>query len=174
MATISIIAAVANNNVLGGNNDLLWHLPNDLKRFRRLTIGHTVIMGRKTFESLPDGSLPNRTNVVITRNKKASFDGCETFDSLTGAIRHHQQEDELFIIGGAQIYKHALALSGKLYITSVHHTFVKADVFFPEISDIHWDMIESSDYPKDENHRYPYTFKIFLRKKTAIIDGFYF
>ena len=164
---ISIIAAIANNNAIGAGNRLLWHLPDDLKRFRLLTTGHTVIMGRKTFESLPRGALPNRTNTVITRNAQASFSGCETFDNLPDAIDKHRHEDELFIIGGAQIYELAFGLAGKLYITCVHHTFEEADVFFPEINAGDWEMTESHAFPADAHHRYPYTYKIFLRKKNS-------
>ena len=164
---ISIVAAVAENGAIGANNELLWHLPNDFKQFKRLTTGHTVIMGRKTFESLPKGALPNRTNAVITSNTQATFEGCETFNNLTDAISKHRHEDELFIIGGARIYEQAIILADKLYITCVHHTFAKADVFFPEIDDCKWVMKESNDFPVDEKHKYPYTFKIFLRKKNS-------
>jgi len=165
MATISIIAAIANDNALGANNRLIWHLPNDLKRFKCLTSGHTVIMGRKTFESLPNGALPNRTNVVITRNAEMLPAGCETTNNLVDAIRNHQHENEIFIIGGAQIYAQALAYAEKLYITCVHHTFDQADVFFPDIDASRWDMTACIDYPKDEKHLYSYTFKDYLRKK---------
>ena len=164
---ISIVAAVAENGAIGANNELLWHLPNDFKQFKRLTTGHTVIMGRKTFESLPKGALPNRTNAVITSNTQATFEGCETFNTLTDAVSKYRHEDELFIIGGARIYEQAIILADKLYITCVHHTFGKADVFFPEIDDCKWVMTESHDYPVDEKHKYPYTFKIFLRKKNS-------
>ena len=164
---ISIIAAVAGNGAIGLNNELLWHLPNDMKRFKQLTTGHTVIMGRKTFESLPKGALPNRTNAVITSHAQATFEGCETYRNLSDAINKHRHEDELFIIGGARIYEQAIILADKLYITCVHHTFGKADVFFPEIDDSKWVITESTAYPKDSNHPYPYTFKIFLRKKNS-------
>ena len=164
---ISIIAAIADHNAIGAGNRLLWHLPNDLKRFKQLTIGHTVIMGRKTFESLPRGALPDRTNVVITRNTQASFEGCETFDNLPDAINRHRHEDELFIIGGAQIYEQVIGLADKLYITCVDHTFDEADVFFPEINDDDWVLTEYNTFPADVHHPYPYTFKIFLRKKNS-------
>ena len=164
---ISIIAAIADNGALGANNNLLWYLPDDLKRFKSLTTGHTVIMGRKTFESLPDGALPNRTNVVISGNKSAVFEGCETFENLADAISNHKHEDEIFIIGGARIYEQAIVLADKLYITRVHYFFDQADVFFPEISDNTWYLTESKTYPKDGRHKYPYTFNIFLRKKNS-------
>ena len=164
---ISIIAAIANNNAIGAGNRLLWHLPNDMKRFRQLTIGHTVIMGRKTFESLPRGALPDRTNAVITRNAQASFEGCETFDNLPDAINKHRHEDELFIIGGAQIYEQSIGLADKLYITCVDHTFDEADVFFPEINDNDWEVTAGNMFEIDDHHKYPYTFKIFFRKKNS-------
>ena len=165
---ISIIAAVADNGAIGAKNALLWHLPNDLKRFKRLTEGHTVIMGRKTFESLPDGMLPNRTNVVITSNSSVSFEGCKSFDNLRDAIINHQHEDEVFIIGGAQIYDQAISFADKLYVTCIHHTFDQADVFFPEINENEWEIITLENYLPDEKHLYHYTYKVFLRKKITI------
>jgi len=164
---LSIIAAIADNGAIGADNALLWHLPNDLKRFKRLTTGHTVIMGRKTYDSLPKGALPNRTNVVLTTNDRASLARCETFDNLPDAIRHHQHEAEIFIIGGAQVYEQAIILADKLYITCVHHTFTHADVFFPEIDENGWNLIDCEDFLTDENHPYSYTFKIFSRKKST-------
>ena len=161
----SIIVALATNNAIGTNNNLLWHLPNDMKRFRDLTTGHTVIMGRKTFESLPKGALPNRTNVVITRNAQASFKDCEIYNQLNSAIRHHRHEDEIFIIGGAAIYAQSIDIADKLYITLVHNVFDDADVFFPAINEAEWTLTESQDYPSDDKHLYPYTFKTFFKKK---------
>jgi len=162
---ITIIAAIAENGAIGANNQLLCRLPNDLKRFKRLTTGHTVIMGRKTFESLPKGALPNRTNVVITRNRQAIVDGCDSYDQLQTAIIAHQHENEIFIIGGASVYKQAIDFADKLQITCIHHAFENADVFFPEITDNDWVITESETFPSDENHLYAYTFKTLLRKK---------
>jgi len=164
---ISIIVAIAANGAIGANNNLLWSLPNDMKRFRELTTGHTVIMGRKTYESLPKGALPNRTNVVITRNTQASFKDCEIYDQLNEAIRRHQHEDEIFIIGGAAIYEQSIALADKLYITLIHNAFDDADVFFPAINEAEWALTESQDYPADDKHLYPYTFKTFFKKKNS-------
>ena len=162
---VSIIVAIAENGAIGANNDLLWHLPNDMRRFKALTTGHTVIMGRKTFGSLPKGALPNRVNVVITREQKASFENCEIFNDLNSAIEFHNKEDEIFIIGGAAIYSIALQITEKLYITRVHHSFENADIFFPEIDNNEWVMIEHEDHQRDEKHLYPYTFETYIKKK---------
>ena len=162
---ISIIAAIAENGAIGANNDLLWRLPNDMKRFKELTTGHTIIMGRKTFESLPKGALPNRTNVVITRNYGASFENCETFNDLNAAIEKHKGEKEIFIIGGASIYEQAMIFADKLYITHVHHSFNNADTFFPEIDNSEWIITESNDFRSDEKHLFPYTFETYIKKK---------
>ena len=162
---VTIIAAIADNGAIGANNRLLCRMPDDMKRFKRLTTGHTVIMGRKTFESLPKGALPNRTNVVITRNKQAFYDGCEIFNQLPEAISHHQHENEIFIIGGAAIYAQAIGLADKIYLTCIHHSFEHADVFFPEINDNDWVMTDCETSPPDEHHPFPYTFKTLIRKK---------
>ena len=162
---ISIIVAIAKNGAIGANNDLLWRLPNDMKRFRELTTGHTVIMGRKTFESLPKGALPNRTNVVITRNEGVSFENCEIFNDLKTAIDKHNNEKEIFIIGGANIYEQAMKFADKLYVTYVHHSFGNADVFFPEISKDEWIIIDNKDLGQDEKHFYDYSFKTYIKKK---------
>ena len=162
---ISIIVAIAENGAIGANNDLLWRLPNDMKRFRELTTGHTIIMGRKTFESLPKGALPNRTNVVITRNTGASFENCEVYNDLKTAIDNHKDEEEIFIIGGASIYKQAIILADKLYITRVSHSFENADTFFPETDNNEWVLIETKKFPTDEKHLYQYTFETYIKKK---------
>lgn len=162
---ISIIVAIAENRAIGANNDLLWKLPNDMKRFKELTTGHTIIMGRKTFESLPKGALPNRTNVVITRNTTNLFKNCEIFNDLKTATDKYKNEEEVFIIGGANIYKQAITFADKLYITSVHHSFENADTFFPEINKNEWIITECKDFPRDEKHLYPYTFQTYIKKK---------
>ena len=162
---ISIIAAIAANGAIGANNNLLWRLPYDMKRFRELTTGHTVIMGRKTFESLSKGALPNRNNVVITRNTRFSFKNCETFSRLNDAINWYKHENEIFIIGGAILYEQAIHLADKLYITFVHHTFDDADAFFPAINEGDWILTESKDFPSDDQHLFPFTFKTLIKKK---------
>lgn len=160
---ISIIAAIAANGAIGINNDLPWRLPNDMKRFRQLTTGHPVLMGRKTFESLPNGALPNRTNIVISRNHTLSFKNCILFDNIQDAIREYNQE-EVFVIGGAGIYSQMMPFADKLYITLVRHSFENADTFFPEINKNEWIMIEQEDFPDDEKHLYPYTFQTYSKK----------
>src|SRR3990167_260227 len=129
---VTIMAAVAANNALGKDNQLIWHLPADLKRFKKTTLNHVVIMGRKTFESLGK-PLPNRTNILITRDKNYKAEGCVVVNSLKEALETAAKEDENpFILGGAEIYKQALPFTDKLDVTFVHHQF-DADVFFPEI-----------------------------------------
>ena len=162
---ISIIAAIAENRAIGINNDLPWKLPNDMKRFRELTTGHTVIMGRKTFESLPNGALPNRTNIVVTRNNTVTFENCILFDNLQDAIKKHNTQEEIFVIGGASIYDQVINLADKLYITLVRHSFENANTFFPEINKNEWIMTEQESFPNDEKHLYPYTFQTYIRKK---------
>ena len=133
---ITIIAAIAENNALGKNNDLLWHLPDDFKRFKEITSGHYIIMGRKTFESFPK-PLPNRTHVIITRQKDFSPEGCIVVDSIEKAIASCPKKEDLFIIGGGEIYKQSLSIADRLDITLVHHTF-DATVYFPEINPEIW------------------------------------
>lgn len=162
---ISIIAAIAENRAIGVNNNLPWKLPNDMKRFKKLTTDHTVIMGRKTFESLPNGALPNRTNIVITRNNAVTFENCILFDNLQDAIKKYNTQEEVFIIGGAGIYDQAINFADKLYITLVRHSFENADAFFPEINQDEWIMIEQEKFPNDEKHLYPYTFQTYIKKK---------
>ena len=156
---------MAENRAIGINNDLPWKLPDDLKRFKELTTGHVVIMGRKTFESLPNGALPNRKNVVITSNPDISYKDCEIFNDLSAAINKYENEEEVFIIGGANIYEQAMAFADKLYVTLVHHTFDDADVFFPEIDMQKWSLFNNIDYNSDEKHMYSYTFQTYFKKK---------
>ena len=123
MSTISIIAAIADNNAIGKNQQLLWHLPADMKHFKELTTGHAIIMGRKTFESLPNGPLPDRKNVVLTSLPEAGFVNCFACESMRDALDLCEKEDEIFIIGGALVYRQALSKADKMYITRVHHEF---------------------------------------------------
>jgi dihydrofolate reductase len=162
---VSIIVAIAENSAIGANNGLPWRLPNDMKRFRKLTTGHTIIMGRKTFESLPKGALPDRTNVVITKNEDAVFENCRVFNNLRDAIEAYAAEDEIFIIGGASIYNQAIGFADKLYVTSVHHSVENADTFFPEIDGDKWIMTEQETFPNDDKHLYSYTFQTYFKKK---------
>ncbi|WP_073368344.1 dihydrofolate reductase [Flavobacterium fluvii] len=160
---IIMIAAVAENNALGKNNDLLWHLPNDFKRFKEVTSGHHIIMGRKTFESFPK-PLPNRTHVIITRQKYFQHEGCIVVDTLEKAIAACPKNEDIYIIGGGEIYTQSIPFADQLDITRVHHSF-DADVYFPEINPGIWELTSETFNPKDEKHLYDYTFQTFTRKK---------
>ncbi|WKD85927.1 Dihydrofolate reductase [Polaribacter huanghezhanensis] len=165
MSTITIIAAIANNNALGKDNDLIWHLPVDLKRFKKVTSGHHILMGRNTFESIGK-PLPNRTTVIITRNKNYQAEGCIVVDSIEKAIEVAKEDAQIFIIGGAQIYKQAMAsnLVDQLDITQVHQSF-DADVFFPEIDSKIWYEIAREDFSSDEKNKYDYSFISYQKRK---------
>ena len=158
---ITIIAAIANNNALGKDNQLIWHLSADLKRFKKLTTGHHIIMGRKTFESIGK-PLPNRTTIIITRNKDYKQEGCLVAHSLDKALKMVKNDDSPFIIGGAQIYKEAIKIVDKLDITFVHHDF-KADVFFPEIDLKIWKETDRENFKADEKNKFDYSFVTFER-----------
>ncbi|MBL7970789.1 MAG: dihydrofolate reductase [Prolixibacteraceae bacterium] len=147
---ISIIVAIAQNFAIGKNNDLLFHLPNDLKRFRQITTGHPVIMGRNTLLSLPKGALPNRRNIVITDNPEEKFDRCEMASSIEEAVEAVKNEKEAFIIGGGMIYRQFYPIAGKLYLTLVHRDF-DADVFFPEIDYSEWEELSREDHSDEKN-----------------------
>ncbi|MFH7016643.1 dihydrofolate reductase [Flavobacterium sp. FlaQc-47] len=159
---IIMIAAVAENNALGKNNELVWHLPNDFKRFKSLTTNHHIIMGRKTFESFPK-PLPNRVHVVITRQKDYNPEGCIVVESIEKAITVCPQNEDSYIIGGGEIYNLALPYTDIIEITKVHHTF-EADAFFPEINNDEWQLVESEENFKDEKHLYDYTYETYIKK----------
>lgn len=152
---IHLIAAVARNRAIGYHNRLLYWLPNDLKRFKALTMGHTVIMGRHTFESLPKGALPHRRNIVLSRTQTA-FPGCDCYPSLEAALQSCAQNDEVYIIGGEQVYRQALPLAHRLFLTEVVDTPSASDAFFPPYDD--WHVEHSEAHPKDEQHAFAYTF----------------
>ena len=160
---IIIIAAVAQNNALGKNNDLLWHLPKDFKRFKEITSGHYIIMGRKTFESFPK-PLPNRTHIVISRQKNFHPEGCIVVENLEKAIAVCPKEEDLFIIGGGEIYSQSINLADQLDITRVDHSF-DADVYFPQIDPKIWKLTTETFNSKDEKHLFDYTFQTFVRRK---------
>ena len=153
---ITIIAAVGKNNELGKDNDLIWHLPNDLKRFKTVTAGHHVIMGRKTYESL-GRPLPNRTNIIITRNSDFKANGCVVVHSLEEAIEAAKEDANPYILGGAEIYKQAMKIADSLDLTHVDAT-LDADAFFPEIDKKSWTEIAREDHFKDDKHQYNYSF----------------
>jgi dihydrofolate reductase len=160
---ITMIAAAAENRALGKDNQLVWHLPNDFKRFKTLTTAHHIIMGRKTFESFPK-PLPNRTHIIITRQKDYKAEGCIIVDSIEKAIEKCPKDEESFIIGGGEIYQLAMPFADKIELTVVHHNF-DADAFFPEIKLEDW-LLNNTDFQaKDEKHLYDYSFKTYIRKQ---------
>lgn len=163
MGTVNIIVAISGNRGIGFDNKLLYWLPNDLKRFKALTTGHTIIMGRKTFESLPKGALPNRRNIVLSRQKELKIENAEVYSTLEEALRQCEGED-CFIIGGASVYAQALPLADRLYITEVDDTTKEADTFFPEIDKDIWRVVATEDFPTDEKHAYPYSFVDYERR----------
>ncbi len=164
---ITIIAAIGLKNELGKDNDLIWHLPADLKRFKKETTGHTIIMGRKTFESIGK-PLPNRKTVIITRDKNYQFEGCDVVHSLEEALENNQNDKQRFVIGGAQIYKQAIEkdLVDKLDITLVQNTF-EADVFFPEIDIMKWKITKREDFLADEKNKYNFSFITFQKANVS-------
>ena len=153
--TISIIAAVAKNRAIGFENKLIYWLPNDLKRFKALTTGHTIIMGRNTFESLPKGALPNRRNVVLSTTIR-ELPGCDVFPTLDAALQSCRPDEDVFIIGGARVYEQAIGKADRLCLTEVDDTPAQADAFFPDYSD--WQVVNKEAHPKDERHEYEYAF----------------
>jgi dihydrofolate reductase len=162
VSTITMIAAAAENNALGKDNDLLWHLPDDFKRFKRLTIGHKIVMGRKTFESFPK-PLPKRTHIIITRDTTYSvpYENCIIVHSLEDALKQVCEEDA-FIIGGGEIYKQGEAFANIIELTRVH-TSLEADTFFPEIDVACWKLMKEEHHPKDEKHKHAFTYLTYSR-----------
>ncbi len=170
---ISIIVAIAENRAIGLKNELIYWLPNDMKRFRRLTTGNTIVMGRKTFESLPKGALPNRRNIVVSRSAaKDAFPGAECYSSLEAALQAAQSgydyearhSDDVYIIGGASIYEQAIGVADRLCLTCVHDTPAEADTFFPEIDRSVWKETEREDHEKDDKHEFCYSFVDMIRQ----------
>jgi dihydrofolate reductase len=161
---ISIIVAVSEDLGIGKNNDLLWHLPEDMKRFKRLTTGNTVIMGRKTWESLPKKPLSGRRNIVITDIPGEKFEGAESAISIADAASKCKKEDEAFIIGGGSIYRQFMPIADRLYITQVHKK-APADIFFPEIDPKTWSVVEKDEFNPVDPEGIPYTYVIYERKR---------
>lgn len=159
---ISIIVAAAENNVIGGNNQLLWRLPNDMKWFKANTTGNTVIMGRKTYDSM-GRALPNRRNIIISRNPELRIEGCEVVGSLDEALQLVSDEKEVFIIGGGEIYRQAWDKADKLYLTRVH-TEKEGDTVIPEIQPAQWVEESREDHAADEKHPYAYSFIVYNKK----------
>ncbi len=157
---VSVIVAVAENGVIGDKNSLLWHISEDLRNFKRITSGHPVVMGRKTFESL-GRPLPNRKNVVITR-QDIEIEGCEVVHSLEEALAMFSADEEVFIIGGAQIYREAMPIADRFYLTRVHHSY-EGDTSFPEWKESEWQKVYSERFERGEKYEYPFTFEVYNR-----------
>lgn len=158
---ISIIAAVARNRAIGKDNKLLYWLPDDLRRFKALTTGHTIIMGRRTFESLPKGALPNRRNIVLSRTVH-DFPGCDVYTSLDEALKHCSDEEDIYILGGANVYAQAIDRADRLCLTEIDDTPDGADAFFPEYGD--WREVWREEHARDEKHAYRFAFVDYVRK----------
>jgi dihydrofolate reductase len=164
MSKISIIAAIADNYAIGKSNNLPWHLPADLKHFRQLTTGHAVVMGKRTFESLPKGPLPNRRNIVLTSVMSEGVNlGYFEADSLEDAVFLCEHEEQIFIIGGATVYKQCLEKVDSMYITWVHSDF-SGDTYFPEVDFDKWEEISREDFDADDINKYPYSFVEYRKK----------
>ena len=164
---ISIIVAIAQNLAIGKNNDLLWHLSADLKHFKQLTTGRTVIMGERTFLSLPHRPLPNRRNIVITDKADLQFDGCEMAHNIDEAARFCRPDEENFVIGGGSIYRQFMPLADALHITWVYRDF-DADTFFPAIDETVWEAVAQSERQRDEATGLEFAFVTYKRRKTLI------
>lgn len=159
---ISIIVAIAKNNAIGKNNQLLWHIPDDLIRFKKITSGHPVIMGKKTWESLPKRPLSNRRNIVISDIPGDRIDGAEVTGSIPGAVALCNPDEETFVMGGASLYRQFLPICDRLYLTIVHHEF-EGDVFFPELNPREWKLVSSTEGPPDPRVGFKYTYLVYDR-----------
>lgn len=163
MAEITIIAAVAQNRAIGRGGGLIYRLSADMRHFRILTTGHTVLMGRKTFESLPKGALPNRRNIVVSR-RKTELPGCEVYVSIPEALAHCADGEKVFVIGGASVYAETYPLANRMELTLVHHTPKDADVFFPEVDMSQWAEASRESHSADEKNEQPFDFVSLVRK----------
>ena len=161
---ISIIVAIAENYAIGKKGDLLCHMPADLKHFKEITSGHTVMMGERTFLSLPKHPLPNRRNIVLTDVKGKTFEGAETVYSLDEMVNCINGEEEAFVIGGGMVYKQAMEFADKLYITHIHHSWEDADTFFPVIDPPIWKQVSAERHSADDKNPYDYTFAEYGRR----------
>ena len=157
-SNLSIIVAIGKKHEIGRNNELLAHLPNDMKRFKELTSNTTVLMGENTFHSLQVKPLPKRRNIVLTFDKSLHLEGCELAYSIEEALDLVKNDEHVFVMGGASIYKQFLPLVSKLYLTKINTDFVGADAFFPEIDYSQWELIEQVEHKADEKHLFDYTY----------------
>ncbi|PUV21703.1 dihydrofolate reductase [Sphingobacterium athyrii] len=160
--TITLIVAASENNAIGINNQMPWHLPNDFKYFKRNTVDHSILMGRKTFDAIGK-ALPDRRNIVITRNADFQEEDIDVANSIQEALLYCRDEREVFIIGGANIYQQALPLANKVLLTRVHTT-IQGDAFFPELSSEEWELISAEPHQADDKHAFDYTFEVYTRK----------
>lgn len=160
---INIIAAVSRNMAIGSDNKLLYWLPNDMRRFKALTTGNTIIMGRKTFESLPKGALPNRRNIVLSRSVN-SLPGAEIFADLDSALDTCRADEDIYIIGGESVYRQAMSFAERLCLTEIDDFSEKADAFFPVVNLEEWQEVWSESHDIDEKHAYRYRFVDYIRK----------
>jgi len=164
MSKVSIIAAIADNLAIGKDNKLPWHLPADLKHFKVLTTGHAVVMGKRTFESLPNGPLPNRKNIVLTSIPEGNFDKYYEATSIKDAMELCDNEDQVFIIGGSSIFAQAIQIVDNMYVTWVHEKF-EADTFFPKFNLKEWNEVSREEHEADDRNPYPYSFCEYERKE---------
>ena len=163
--TSSIVVIVDKNNAIGKDGGLLCHLPNDLKHFKNITLNNTIIMGRRTLEAMPNGkALPKRKNIVLTNNKDLQIDNCVMLHSLPEVWEYCKDKEEIFFIGGGQIFNAVLGDIDKLHLTRIHHVFEGADTFFPSVDFDKWKLIEEEKHKADDRHAYDYTFQTWVRK----------
>ena len=165
---ISIVVAISENNAIGKAGDLLWRLPKDMQRFKEITIGHHVLMGRKTFESIPEKFRPleGRTNIIVSRKKDFAAEGCKVVSDIDEGIDFAKQngENELMVIGGGEIYKLIFPRTNKIYLTRVHQIYLDADTFSPQMEEVEWKIISEEKFPADEKHQFAYDFLTLERK----------
>lgn len=161
---ISIIVAIAENYAIGKKGDLLCHMPADLKHFKEITSGKTVLMGERTFFSLPKHPLPNRRNIVLTDVKGKTFEGAEAVYSIDELLQQVKPDKEAFVIGGGMVYRQMMPLADKLYITHIHHSWPDADTFFPEIKEEEWRLVSAEKHEADEKNPFDYTFAEYLKR----------
>ena len=161
---MNIIVAIADNYAIGKSGDLLCYLPDDLKHFKALTTGATVVMGKKTFFSLPRRPLPNRRNIVLNRDISFKHEGVDVAHSIEELTSTLTPEEKVFIIGGGEVYRQFMPLAKELHITHIHHTWEDADTFFPEIDTSIWQRLNEEFHEADEKHAYAFTFATYVRK----------
>lgn len=160
---LTLIVATAENNAIGKDNKMLWHLPNDFKYFKKNTLEHSVVMGRKTFESIGK-PLPERRNIILTRDMNYTHEEVDVANSVQEVLNYCRDEREIFIIGGAEIYKQTLPLADRVLLTRVHTT-IDGDAYFPELLDHEWNLVSAEKHEKDEKHAFDYTFEVYERAK---------